>query len=60
MAYGTNLMEEKDGEEYGQDGSGRVMEFSNVNENITKLKSDLHLLIRKSKTLPHDWQWWKT
>ena len=60
MTYGTNLMEYEDGEEYGQDGRSRVMELSNINENVTKLKSALNFLIRKSEIFPNGWQWWKT
>ena len=42
-------MEKEDGEEYGQDGSWRVMELSNIDGNITKLKSVLNFLLRKSE-----------
>ena len=59
IAYGTNLMEDENGEEDGQDGRWRVMELSNVNGNVTKLKSALNFLIRKSEIFPNGWKWWK-
>ena len=37
IAYGTNLMENDDGEEERQDGWWRAMDLSNVNGNFTKL-----------------------
>ena len=45
-------MEEEDGEEDGQDGWWRGMELSNVNGNVTKLKSAPNFLIRKSEIFP--------
>ena len=42
-------MEEEGGEEEGQDGWWRAMELPNVNDNVTKLKSVLNFLIRKSE-----------
>ena len=42
-------MEEEDGEEYGQDGRWRVMELSNINGYVTKLKSALKFLLRNSE-----------
>ena len=53
ISYGTNLMEDDDGEEEGQDGRLRAMELSNVNGNVTKLKSALNFLIRKSEIFPN-------
>ena len=49
IAYGTNLMEDDDGEEEGQDGRWRAMELSNVNGNVTKLKSALSSFRSKSE-----------
>ena len=42
-------MEEEDGEEDGQDGWWRGMELSNVNDNVTKLKSTLSSFRSKSE-----------
>ena len=55
IAYGTNLMEDDDGEEEGQDGRWRAMEFSNVNGNVTKLKSALRSFRIKSEIFPNGW-----
>ena len=49
IAYGTNLMEDDDGEEERQDGRWRAMELSNVNGNVTKLKSALSSFRSKSE-----------
>ena len=59
IAYGTNLMEDDDGEEERQDGWWRAMELSNVNGNVTKLKSALSSFRSKSEIFPNGWQWWK-
>ena len=42
-------MEEDDGCESEGDGWLRGMELSNVNDNVTKLKSALNFLLRKSE-----------
>ena len=42
-------MEDEDGEEDAQDGSQRVMVLSNVNGNVTKLKSALNFFRSKSE-----------
>ena len=49
IAYGTNLMEDDDGEEEHQDRWWRAMELSNVNGNVTKLKSALSSFRSKSE-----------
>ena len=49
MTHGTKKMEKEDEEEGGQDGRLRGMELSNVNGNVTKLKSALNFLLRKSE-----------
>ena len=49
MGYGTNLMEEDDGYESEGDAWWKAMEQSNGNGNVTKLKSVLNFLLRKSE-----------
>ena len=52
-------MEDDDGEEERQDGWWRAMELSNVNGNVTKLKSALSFFRSKSEIFPNGWQYWK-